>query len=170
MHEVWESCLDRLPELKNLHSIALIFDRHGSGDEFYISDDDDLLQSRYSRQSWRDKLFKLPGLELQELAIRHNQDFYSREDTHMTASLSELLKQDALRDQILNKLQSLRLSLVHEQIRGESGDILEVFFPAEMRTEAHHLADRRLSQGLCPASCHVAATGHTASQASHAVF
>ena len=138
MSDVWLDCLGRLPELENLRSIALVFDRHGGNDGSFDYEED-LLQTRFSRAAWREFLFELEGLNLQELAIRHNQDFPSREELsqrrHTSSTLlSSLEKEEALRNRILGGLHSLRLSFVHEQIRGESGSTLKVLHPMNIRT------------------------------------
>jgi hypothetical protein len=134
MHDTWWDCFNRLLELENLRSVALLFDRHGGSADDY-GYEEDLLQDRRTRAASLQSLLELAGLSLQELAIRHNQDFPPSPEKPLqslqtTGELSvRLNEEESLRNQLLGGLKSLRISLVHEQIRGESGTILKVLRP-----------------------------------------
>jgi hypothetical protein len=96
--------------------------------------------------------FELAGLGLKELAIRHNQDLPSSPENTLESEQpmgedTVLLNEDeVLRNRVLSGLQSLRISLVHEHIRGESGTVLKGLSPHLFAgVKAHCLAARRCS-------------------------
>jgi hypothetical protein len=148
LDSVWWECFKRLPELENLRSVALIFDRHGGSSDDYAYEED-ILHSRWSRANAIQSLLELAGLNLQDLAIRHNQDLpvNPKETLESTDEVDEQSsEEEVLRIRRLGGLQSLRMSLVHEQIMGESGTILKVRNSHKIsHGNAYPLAARRLS-------------------------
>jgi len=152
---IWEDCFSRLPELESLRSVALIFDRHG-GTNCNPGEEEDILQSRNARLEWIQRTFRVLGTRLRELSIRNFQDFLYFEELPTSfsaeprphsylsdfvckgrfefrkAALAErnggecLEKRSELRDRVLGGLESLRLSVTHEQIMGESDSHLKV--------------------------------------------
>jgi hypothetical protein len=148
---VWEECFSRLPELENLRGVALIFDRHG-GTNGDVDFEQDILQSRETRLGWIEGTFLLLGTKLKGLSVRNFQDYFYFEDVpslpaearphawrsdlvhirHFEFTKAGKLPDDdhesraALRKRVLGGLESLRLSVTHEQIRGEFDSHLKV--------------------------------------------
>jgi hypothetical protein len=114
LHRVWEQCFGRLPEFEQLRSITMHFDRHGSGDQ---DDCYDLLQSAETKRGWVEELFSLMGTQIKDLSLRNFQDNYYAD--------SKPDKAEALREAVLGGLHSLRVSVVSEQVSGETGSTLK---------------------------------------------
>jgi hypothetical protein len=75
MEDTWYNCFARLPEFENLRGVSLIFDRHG-GELMGSMEEHDLLQGIDSRVTWRQKVFRLLEKNIQDLSIRHFQDYH----------------------------------------------------------------------------------------------
>lgn len=105
--ELWEQCFDRISEFSNLLAVTACFDRHTGtgGDDIYQS-------TRYRVREMGRLLRVLNGSTrhpLKSLAIRHcGPEFWDDEA-------------DALWDEVLSNLRSLRLSVVHEEYQPEIG-------------------------------------------------
>jgi hypothetical protein len=118
MDDSWYDCIGRLTEFINLRSVALIFDRHGGSDDTTDYDNDDVLQSLHDRVARRDLLFRTLGQTIKDLSIRHHQEWTGKVDEADTA----------LHNRILSGLHSLRMNIVHEQIRGGLGNDIRVCY------------------------------------------
>ncbi|KAF2870040.1 hypothetical protein BDV95DRAFT_608063 [Massariosphaeria phaeospora] len=126
MADIWRDCFNRLPELQNLRSVALIFDRHGGTSRYdNLSYDEDILHGIGARSNWQTLLFGLIGLKIENLSVRHNQECAPESDEDRKRINRESDEVRASRNRFLSGLHSLRMSLVHEQSLGENGTTLK---------------------------------------------
>jgi hypothetical protein len=138
--EVWEECLNRIQELPNLTDIAIVYDRHGASDTQGDDSNDQILQTRDSRHDLLKKLFHSMDHRIKHLSLRHFQDIIKapplggfccvshRPQKDIEESELAFATDNSLRESVIGGLESLQMSMVHEQPRGESGNTLDVSY------------------------------------------
>jgi len=135
-NKAWDKCFNRLPEFPNLDGVSLIFDRNSAPADEDSYDNECLLQSRGDRREWLEKVLNLMGLRIKHLGLRHYQDvakapLLGTKCCHRTPEDEEetnvaFAKSNSLRESVLGRLESLEMSMIHEDPIPEAGTTLSV--------------------------------------------
>lgn len=154
MSNEWMDVYNALPELPNLDSISLHFDRHAGAEDNYCGDEE--FQGPLERISNVDNVFQLLKGRIRNLSIRNIQ--LHSWMPHSVTGLGGILSIEqacvwdralALKNSTLEKLDSLRMNVVHLEPHGEAGPVYKV---CKILRRAVQLSDLSIEPRLCTIS------------------
>lgn len=117
MTDDWVDLYGRVTEFSKLESVSLHFDRHAGNYDAYDDDNDEILHHPVLRSSKLLDMLNVVDRSIKDLSVRHIQiGRYKPDPPYAERRISSTLE----------GLRALRLSVVHEQPRGEAGPVYKV--------------------------------------------